>query len=204
MGKSCWMASLALQQLFPIQILLIFLRFSTATKFYILMLQISNLESQLSMEFCGIRLSIVKFLSYVLLDRKKKPTPEEEYNTRQREEERALKREERRKRRDQLRSKYNLWAETTNRKKWGNEQNMRVECDPMDSRFRSSTTQKSRVYSQLRIFSELDQELNVVRHNLRAEYDTTIIRTKFNFCVEYDADSGLMTKHFSCKDSTLW
>ena len=64
----------------------------------------------------------------------------------------------------------------------------------MDSRFRSSMTQKSRVYSQLRIFSELDQELNVVRHNLRAEYDTTIIRTKFNFCVEYDADSGPMTK----------
>ena len=27
MGKSCWMASLALQQLFPIQILLIFPRF---------------------------------------------------------------------------------------------------------------------------------------------------------------------------------
>ena len=33
MGKSCWMASLAIQQLFPIQVLLIFLRFELAPNF---------------------------------------------------------------------------------------------------------------------------------------------------------------------------
>ena len=44
MGKSCWIARLAMQQLFPIQILLVFLRFlKTATKCYIPMLLISNL-----------------------------------------------------------------------------------------------------------------------------------------------------------------
>ena len=33
MGKSCWIASLALQQPFPIQILLIFLRFKLLPNF---------------------------------------------------------------------------------------------------------------------------------------------------------------------------
>ena len=43
MGKSCWMARLALQQHFPTQILLVFLSIKIATKFYIPMLQTSNL-----------------------------------------------------------------------------------------------------------------------------------------------------------------
>ena len=60
MGKSCWMARLALQQHFPTQLLLVFLSIKIATKFYIPMLQTSNLavgtwHEVLDMKFKGGR-----------------------------------------------------------------------------------------------------------------------------------------------------